>query len=92
MQLYLYNLKIFFNRNIFLSKCLLVKMGGFQLAGTGKNKKVIENSPPPTSILARKGQRVKTFKNHIFCQTWSILILIFVLSGYNIKELFKNSV
>jgi len=47
MQLYLYNLKIFFNRNIFLSKCLLVKMGGFQLAGTGKNKKVIENSPPP---------------------------------------------
>jgi len=33
-------------------------MGGFQLASMGKNKKVIENSP--ASILAWKGQRVKT--------------------------------
>jgi hypothetical protein len=34
-------------------------MGGFQHASTGKNKKVIENSPP-ARILALKGQRVKT--------------------------------
>jgi len=52
-------------------------MGGLQNARMGKNKKVIENYPP-ASILACKGQIVKTFKNNIFCQKWPILIIIFV--------------
>jgi len=36
---------------------------------------------PPASILAWKGQRVKTKIIHIFCQKWPILIMILILSS-----------
>jgi len=52
-------------------------MGGFQRAGTGKNKKVTEVSPCYHSSLT--GPKSKNLKNHIFCQKWSILS--FVLSS-----------
>jgi len=35
---------------------------------------------------------MKTLKIHIFCQKWSVLIIIFVLRSYDITELLKNSV
>jgi hypothetical protein len=52
-------------------------MGGFQCAGTGKDKKSYRKFPL-SNILAR--------------QKWPILIIIFVLSSLSIRELFKNSV
>jgi len=49
--------------------------------GSGKRKIL----PCPARILAWKDQRVKTWKNHIFCQKWPVLIMILVLSSKNIK-------
>jgi len=68
-------------------------MEGFQPPGMGKKLKSYRNFPlRAVSILARKGQRVKTYIIHIFCQKWPILIMILVLRSYFIKSLFKNCV
>ena len=63
-------------------------MGGIQRAGTGKNEKVTEISP----LLAWGPGNKISLKIYNFSQKWAILKVIFVLSSWNIKELFKNSV
>ncbi len=60
-------------------------MGGIQRAGTGKNEKV-------TEILDWGPGNKFSLKIYNFSQKWAILKVIFVLSSWNIKELFKNSV
>ncbi len=60
-------------------------MGGFQGAGTGKNKKKLYKIPPACQQFGMKGSKSKNLKNHIFSQKWPILIMIFVFSGLNIK-------
>ncbi len=71
--------------------CLVTSCNGRVSACRYRQKQKRYRKFPPASILAWMGQRVKTLKNLIFCQKWPILIIIFVLSSKNIKELVKNS-
>jgi len=41
-------------------------MGGFQRAGMGKNKKVIENSPCYSEHFSLRGPKNENFKKYIY--------------------------